>query len=270
MTTEERKYKILAIILAAIVYAAIIAVMVLTRISTSVGPDEDLLAQQNKTEIAFDGGEYVEMGDIPEPGHDDGEAAASDESDAASDGEDQANEGNPGDGQALVSSRHDSPMEAPKKKKNGPTEAELKKQQEEQARIKKEKEQQEREKSKINNRTSNAFNRNSGNGAGQSGSPDGNASTGAVAGTPGHTLGTNYRLNAQHFTCTKSGELRFSITVRKDGVVTGVSYVGGSGEAATDRTVRRQFEQRTRNLRFSVTGDNVPEEKRGTITWKIK
>ena len=35
-------------------------------------------------------------------------------------------------------------------------------------------------KNKINNRASNAFNRTGGNRAGHSGSPDGNASTGAV------------------------------------------------------------------------------------------
>ena len=145
-----------------------------------------------------------------------------------------------------------------------------KKQQEEQARIKKEKEQQEKEKNKINNRASNAFNRTGGNSAGHSGSPDGNASTGAVSGVPGHNLGTNYRLNAAHFSCAKSGELQFSITVRKDGAVTSVTYVRGTGEAAGDKNVRRQFEQRTRNLRFTVTGDNAPNEKRGVITWKIK
>ena len=125
-------------------------------------------------------------------------------------------------------------------------------------------------KNKINNRASNAFNRTGGNSAGHSGSPDGNASTGAVSGVPGHNLGTNYRLNAAHFSCAKSGELRFSITVRKDGTVTSVTYVGGTGEAAGDKKVRRQFEQRTRNLRFTVTGDNAPNEKRGVITWKIK
>ena len=169
-----------------------------------------------------------------------------------------------------MSSRHDSPMETPKKKKTGPTAAELKKQKEEQARIKKEKEQQEKEKNKINNRASNAFNRTGGNRAGHSGSPNGNASTGAVSGVPGHNLGTNYRLNAAHFSCAKSGELQFSITVRKDGAVTSVTYVRGTGEAAGDKNVRRQFEQRTRNLRFTVTGDNAPNEKRGVITWKIK
>ena len=240
MTAEEKKYRILGIILAAVTYAVIIVAMILTRISASSEQNSQINATENKTQIP------------------------------ASDGSDQTNEGNPGDGEALVSSRHDSPMETPKKKKTGPTAAELKKQQAEQARIKKEKEQQAKEKNKINNRASNAFNRTGGNSAGHSGSPDGNASTGAVSGVPGHNLGTNYRLNAAHFSCAKSGELQFSITVRKDGAVTSVTYVRGTGEAAGDKNVRRQFEQRTRNLRFTVTGDNAPNEKRGVITWKIK
>lgn len=271
MTAEEKKYRILGIILAAVTYAVIIVAMILTHISASSEQNSQINASENKTQIAFDGEEYVEFGDIPEPNLDDGEPAANDaDNEPASDGSDQTNEGNPGDGEALVSSRHDSPMETPKKKKTGPTAAELKKQQEEQARIKKEKEQQEKEKNKINNRASNAFNRTGGNRAGHSGSPDGNASTGAVSGVPGHNLGTNYRLNAAHFSCAKSGELQFSITVRKDGAVTSVTYVRGTGEAAGDKNVRRQFEQRTRNLRFTVTGDNAPNEKRGVITWKIK
>lgn len=252
MTAEEKKYRILGIILAAVTYAVIIVAMILTRISASSEQNSQINASENKTQIAFDGEEYVEFGDIPEPNLDNGEPAANDaDNEPASDGSDQTNEGNPGDGEALVSSRHDSPMETPKKKKTGPTAAELKKQKEEQARIKKEKEQQEKEKNKINNRASNAFNRTGGNSA-------------------GHNLGTNYRLNAAHFSCAKSGELQFSITVRKDGAVTSVTYVRGTGEAAGDKNVRRQFEQRTRNLRFTVTGDNAPNEKRGVITWKIK
>ena len=183
MTAEEKKYRILGIILAAVTYAVIIVAMILTRISASSEQNSQINASENKTQIAFDGEEYVEFGDIPEPNLDDGEPAANDaDNEPASDGSDQTNEGNPGDGEALVSSRHDSPMETPKKKKTGPTAAELKKQQEEQARIKKEKEQQEKEKNKINNRASNAFNRTGGNSAGHSGSPDGNASTGAVSG----------------------------------------------------------------------------------------
>ena len=138
MTAEEKKYRILGIILAAVTYAVIIVAMILTRISASSEQNSQINASENKTQIAFDGEEYVEFGDIPEPNLDDGEPAANDaDNEPASDGSDQTNEGNPGDGEALVSSRHDSPMETPKKKKTGPTAAELKKQKEEQARIKK-------------------------------------------------------------------------------------------------------------------------------------
>ncbi len=272
MTSDEKKYRLWGIILALITYAVVIVAMIFTCISTTVS-QEDVNATENKTEIlAYDGEEFVAMGDIPEPDHNDGEPAADEGNDEpASDGDDQVNEGTQGDGQSLVSTKKDSPMETPKKKKTGPTEAELKKQQEEQARIKKEKEQQEKEKNKINSRAQNAFsNKNSGNGSGQSGSPDGNAATGALSGVPGHNLGTNYRLSAQRFSCTKSGSLRFSITVRQDGTVTSAKYLGGSGEAASDLGVRRQFEERTRNLKFTVSGDNVPNEKKGTITWTIK
>ena len=120
MTAEEKKYRILGIILAAVTYAVIIVAMILTRISASSEQNSQINASENKTQIAFDGEEYVEFGDIPEPNLDDGEPAANDaDNEPASDGSDQTNEGNPGDGEALVSSRHDSPMETPKKKKTG-------------------------------------------------------------------------------------------------------------------------------------------------------
>ena len=103
MTAEEKKYRILGIILAAVTYAVIIVAMILTRISASSEQNSQINASENKTQIAFDGEEYVEFGDIPEPNLDDGEPAANDaDNEPASDGSDQTNEGNPGDGEALA------------------------------------------------------------------------------------------------------------------------------------------------------------------------
>ena len=76
MTAEEKKYRILGIILAAVTYAVIIVAMILTRISASSEQNSQINASENKTQIAFDGEEYVEFGDIPEPNLDDGEPAA--------------------------------------------------------------------------------------------------------------------------------------------------------------------------------------------------
>ena len=67
MTAEEKKYRILGIILAAVTYAVIIVAMILTRISASSEQNSQINASENKTQIAFDGEEYVEFGDIPEP-----------------------------------------------------------------------------------------------------------------------------------------------------------------------------------------------------------
>ena len=78
MTAEEKKYRILGIILAAVTYAVIIVAMILTRISASSEQNSQINASENKTQIAFDGEEYVEFGDIPEPNLDDGEPAAND------------------------------------------------------------------------------------------------------------------------------------------------------------------------------------------------
>ena len=93
MTAEEKKYRILGIILAAVTYAVIIVAMILTRISASSEQNSQINASENKTQIAFDGEEYVEFGDIPEPNLDDGEPAANNaDNEPASDGSDRATE----------------------------------------------------------------------------------------------------------------------------------------------------------------------------------
>ncbi len=156
-------------------------------------------ASIGKSEITF-GGEYVQLGDLPLPDLDDGiasEALSTEETTTT-----QADNAT-GDGEALVSSNADSPLAAPSQDGGDVArrQAELRK-----------------EKANIDNRTSSAFNR-GGDGQGQSGSPDGNASFGALQGTPGHNLGENYHLQVQRPTCPKSGTLRISIVVRRDGTV---------------------------------------------------
>lgn len=270
MSKDERKYRVIGIVLAIAFHAGVVAFMVFTHLTSSEAEDSQRLAQMEKTEIAFGGEEYVQFGDIPEPGHDDGEAAdaaAADE--PAEAGSDDDNSGVSGDGEALVTNRNSSSAAVvEKKKQNGPSEADLRRQ-EEQARIKREREEQQKEKNKISSRTSSAFNRTGGGGSGTSGSPEGNATSGALSGAPGHDLGEHYRLSAQSYSCKKSGTLRISIVVRRDGTITQAKYAGGSGEAAADASIRRMFEDRTKRLRFTITGE-VPAEKRGVITWVIK
>ena len=232
---QERKYQITGIAIALALHIGAGIAMYYSYLSSLAAEEQPLPSA--KSEITF-GGEYVQLGDLPLPDLDDGiasEALAT------------------GDGEALVSSNADSPLAAPSQDGGDAArrQAELRK-----------------EKANIDNRTSSAFNR-GGDGQGQSGSPDGNASFGALQGTPGHNLGENYHLQVQRPTCPKSGTLRISIVVRRDGTVKEARYVSGTGEAAADASIRKQFEDFTKKLRFTVSG-NAPAEKRGTITWAIK
>ena len=229
---QERKYQITGIAIALALHIGAGVAMYYSYLSSLAAEEQPLPSA--KSEITF-GGEYVQLGDLPLPDLDDGIA-----SEALS-------------REALVSSNADSPLAAPSQDGGDVArrQAELRK-----------------EKANIDNRTSSAFNR-GGDGQGQSGSPDGNASFGALQGTPGHNLGENYHLQVQRPTCPKSGTLRISIVVRRDGTVKEARYVSGTGEAAADASIRKQFEDFTKKLRFTVSG-NAPAEKRGTITWAIK
>lgn len=244
---QERKYQITGIAIALALHIGAGVAMYYSYLSSLATEEQPLPSA--KSEITF-GGEYVQLGDLPLPDLDDGiasEALSTEETTTT-----QADNAT-GDGEALVSSNADSPLAAPSQDGGDAArrQAELRK-----------------EKANIDNRTSSAFNR-GGDGQGQSGSPDGNASFGALQGTPGHNLGENYHLQVQRPTCPKSGTLRISIVVRRDGTVKEARYVSGTGEAAADASIRKQFEDFTKKLRFTVSG-NAPAEKRGTITWAIK
>lgn len=256
---DEKKYRIIGAAIAIALHVGIGVAMFFLYLSATSVPEPPLPTA--KSEITF-GGEFVQLGDIPLPNLEDGEAGAeSTGEEDATDGSDNTDEGETGDGESLVSADNESEATSPKRN-NGPTEAEKK----EQERVRKEKERQQQERNSINNRTSNAFNRNNG---GNSGAANGNAESGSLQGNPGHNLGANYRLEVRRPSCKKSGTIRISVTVLPDGTITEARYKEGSGAAAADMTVRRQFVNFTKTLRFKVSG-NATEAKKGVITWEIR
>lgn len=256
---QDKKYKLIGALLALFLHGGIAAAMFFLYLTAPNEAEPPL--DTAKSEITF-GGEFVKLGDLPIPDTDDGEGGPQTSDDQTqAEGSDDADEGESGEGEALVTDEEESEATAPKRH-NGPSEAEKK----EQERIRKEKERQERERSNINNRTSNAFNRNNG---GRSGSTNGNSSAGSLQGQAGHDLGANYKLEGPRTSCKKSGTIKIRVVVRQDGTIKSASYFDGSGEAAADRSIRRQFESYTKTLRFKVTG-NAPAEKTGVITWVIR
>lgn len=260
MDKDRKRRNIISALISISLHMALLVVLFFSVMKAPLPKEPAIDAQ--KTEITF-GGEYVQLGDIPEPNLNDDAASNAADNDAASDGADDVNEGNPAEGESVVASKHESPMVA-EAKPRGPSEAELR----EQERIRREEERRRQEQQRISNRTSGAFN-NAGNAAGSSGSNNGNASTGALAGQPGHNLGANYHLTAPQLKCKKSGTINISVVVRSDGSISSAKYIGGKGEAAGDASIQSYFVNETKKLKFKVSG-NVPAEKRGTITWVIK
>lgn len=217
----------------------------------------------DSSEILF-AGEYVMLGDRP-----DATVTTSDEPSAEKTAEET---GEPGtelvdEGAAatpapLVTSKEESPakvQEKPRPEKTGPTKEELARQ---------EREKQRREEAqKINSRVNFGG---SGKDTGKAGSPNGNASTGALSGAPGHDLKGRTVARWGRPSSTLAGVIRIRVSVNKQGKVVGTpSYVGGSGPAAANMTVRQRCIQASRESQFSVALDG-PATQTGVITWRFE
>jgi len=262
---NEQRNRLIALLAALLFHAAVFFFMFYDRL-TAVAPDE-IEPKPMTTDISF-GGEYVALGDIPEPDHT-GEAAPKSASEEVQDApaEETENSGPEGEGTSLVSTNKESKMQTPKKK-NGPTKEELAKREEE-ARAKREREARQNERRRISSRTNNAFGK-SGSGRGQSGSPSGNATRGALAGQPGHTLGVGYTIASWGRPRSGyDGEIRIRVRVNAQGNVIHAEYAGGKGAAAADPQVRQSCVRASRQSRFSVPR-NASGEKVGVIIWRFE
>lgn len=256
---EESKYKIIAAIIALLIHIGICLLMLWHYLSFETPVEKE--PKQLVTDITF-GGEYVLLGNLPNPNNND-ESATADAANTETQGEETANAGAQGEGAALISTNEESALKT-QTKKNGPTKEEL-----EEQRIKREQEQKENEKKKITNSVKNAFG-NSGNSTGKSGSANGNATHGALSGQPGHTLGVGYTLsNWGRPSSRVDGEIIIKVRVNAQGKVVEATYLKGTGAAAANQQVRRSCEQASLQSRFSVPKNTIGE-KVGTIIWKFE
>ncbi len=177
--------------------------------------------------------------------------------------DDEQDKGTKGDPEPLVAAREESPAkvkEEKKPEKKGPSKEEIA----EQERIKREKETAKN----INRLTKNAFG-NSGAGNGKAGSPNGNSATGAVAGSPGHSLKGRTLESFGRPNSALSGTIRIRVRVNRQGYVVGSpEYVGGEGPAASNMAVRNRCIAASQESRFSVSLDAQAEQV-GVITWRF-
>ena len=111
---------------------------------------------------------------------------------------------------------------------------------------------------------------NSKKGKGEPGSPNGNSTTGALSGMPGHDLRGRTAEAWGKPASTLSGTVRIKVRVNRKGQVTGTpEYIGGTGPAAANAGVRRSCIAASRQSRFSVDLE-APAEQTGVITWKFE
>lgn len=211
----------------------------------------------DSSEILF-GGEYVMVGDMAQADASDSPAPAETTPDAASTAQpDVAQDPAP---EQIVSSKQPSPAQTVTTPK-APQQADAEKQRDE--RRKAEQERREREAAAINSRVS------FGSGAGKSGQPDGNSTTGAVSGVTAAGLGNRQALALPSPPKGPMGKITVTIKVDRQGNVISASYLSGSGAAAASSRARSECLAAARKARFTAAPE-APASQTGTLTYVYK
>ena len=107
------------------------------------------------------------------------------------------------------------------------------------------------------------------NGAGSAGSPNGNATVGAVSGSPGFNLKGRTLADWHRPASAPLGTITIRVSVNRQGKVTSASYLSGTGAAAASQSARQSCIAAARQSQFSVDED-APASQTGTITYNFK
>lgn len=223
------------------------------------------------------GGEYVMLGDTPNPteaNSAEAEAPAAEADTHAEEpstpGEDLSDAGKPAEKPAdPVTQKQESPMKVKVKVKTKQDKAEKTGPSTAANPDKKIEKERKAEASAVASRTKNAFGKSGGTGSGKQGSPNGNASHGALNGTPGiggldgYTLASWGRPHSQW-----EGTVVVRVRVNARGQVIEARAISGSGNAWAHPEVRRNCEKESLVSRFSVKKSRTTEGM-GTITWRF-
>ncbi|MDE5838314.1 MAG: hypothetical protein K2H39_04610, partial [Paramuribaculum sp.] len=208
----------------------------------------------------------VKYGDVLQPELENMEPAPETMSDQANPAEDMEDAGTPAPEPApVIASKVESPMkvkEQPKPEKTGPTKEEL-------ARLEKEKKQKESAE-KISKRVNfGGTSPGSNEAQGQSGSPNGNAATGALYGQPGANLKGRTLSSWSHPKSTAIGSIKINIRVNRKGEVISAEYKNGVGPVAAMQEARESCIRAARKSKFSVDED-APAEQTGSIIYTFE
>lgn len=251
---EDKRNRIIAAVAALLFLIAVVLVLLFSYMHSEWPPKDR--PEPERTDIFF-GGEYVMLGDTPQPASD--QIAASDPSAVAPTDAPKAD--TEAEAERLVTTERDSHVQKPKTATDGKEEANRRA--EEQKR--KEEERRKAEQDRINNSVKNSF----GSGSGKQGSPNGNASHGAVKGSPGFDLAGRSMESWGSPSSTVEGTIVIKVRVNPKGQVVDAAYKSGTGGAAADKRVRESCRQASLRSRFSVA-DNRTTDQVGTITWRFE
>lgn len=256
----NRKTKIIALSITLLLCALMIALMLVLTLKRVEHTDRTW-PPVDSSELLFDG-EYVKLGDIPEPANDEQASSPAEATDIS--GVDRTDGGKPAQAPSpLLTSQQESPAKVakqPQPETPGPTKEELEQKQ-------KEKRQQEQSREIANRVQFGGTGKGEGT-SGQSGSPNGNASHGALSGAPGTSLRGRTLESWARPTGRATGTIVVSVRVNRQGIVTAASYSHGTGAVAASTAARQSCVQAAKNSRFSVSHD-APTEQRGTITYRF-
>jgi len=225
-------------------------------------PETDKEIVFNEVEDLYASGEFVRVGDTFEEVVNDAPAPSSvDQPEPTQNAPDMRDAGHEANPSKVVSSDRPSPMKVDNKPK-GPTKEQL-----EAEKARQEAQRRQEAKKTADDATRKAF---GGKGKGQSGQADGNASSGAVSGTPGNGVAGRTLEHWDRVSSTKIGEIAIRVKVDSQGKVISASYdpSRSNGAVAGDTKMRERCRQKSLQCRFSVK-EGAPTAS-GTIVWHFK
>lgn len=217
-------------------------------------PEED-------SEILFVN-DYINLGDMLTDRHPADAPEAPSAGEQISDAVDMVNSGEPATPAPVKTSERELPMKVAKKpapEKKGPTKEELEAQERER------REQASRDKIKKQMNFGG-----SGSGNGVSGNAEGDAVSGMIDGKAGHDLAGRTILSWGANRSNKSGSIQVRVSVNAAGHVTEARYIGGTGPASGDASIRNRTVAATRQTRFSPLPEGETKIQKGVITWNFK
>ena len=273
---DNRKNEIRAFLLTLLVVLITVLLLLFTGMHYEYPPRDMDLVQLKQDSIMF-GGEYVMLGNTPQPTEseemdtENPETAEEVAEQPSVEGDDLEDAGEPAkQAKPLVTAKEPSPMkvkEKPKEEKpqkTGP--ATNQKTESKQEQVKRGKETV----APKNDRVADAFGQSKNKGGGKQGVPDGSTEQGKSAGKPGIQGLDGYTLeNWKPYPRSRwAGTVTVRVTVNPRGKVVAARATNATGELASHPEVRRDCEQKAMNCQFSVPKTTTTEGI-GYITYRF-